>query len=117
MARKSRKRARGRSAPPGGSRDAGSTGSETSSLERGYARRREGDAAARAALRPLAPGERPTAVTVGAVAASVLAAANLVAVAFGWDGGTDADGAQALAGSLLVTGVLAIVAYGMWRAR
>jgi hypothetical protein len=84
---------------------------------RGYARGRAKDDAVRAYLRPLRPGERPTAVTVGAVAAGVLALANILAVILGWDGGTDADRGQALAGSLLVTGVLMVVAYGMWQAK
>ena len=85
---------------------------------RGYARSRVKDEAARAALRPLAPGERPTAVTVGAIAAGVLAAANLIAVIAGWDGAAGSDDrARAIAGSLLVTALLCVVAYGMWRAK
>jgi hypothetical protein len=85
---------------------------------RGYARSRAKDEEARAALKPLAPGERPTAVTVGAIVAGLLAAANLIAVIAGWDGaaGTD-DRARAIAGSLLVTGLLCVVAYGMWQAK
>ncbi len=82
-----------------------------------YERSRQKDEAARRALKPLAPGDRPTAVTVGAIAAGLLALANLVAVILGWDGGTDADAGQALAGSLLVTAVVCVVAVGMWRAR
>jgi hypothetical protein len=88
-------------------------------MERAYARSRARDDAARAALEPLAPGERPTAVTVGAIAAGVLALANVVALVAGWDtgpGSGDGDG-QAIAGSLLVTGVLCVVSYGMWKAR
>jgi hypothetical protein len=88
-------------------------------MERGYARGRARDEAARAALKPLAPGERPTAVTVGAIAAGALALANVVALVGGWDAGPgsgDGDG-QAIAGSLLVTAVLCVVAYGMWKAR
>ncbi len=85
---------------------------------RGYARGRAKDEAARAALEPLAPGERPTAVTVGALVALVLAAANLIAVVAGWNGGIDDDDrARAVAGSLLVTGLLLAVAWGMWKAR
>jgi hypothetical protein len=85
---------------------------------RGYARNRAKDEAARAALKPLAPGERPTAVTVGAIAAGVLAAANLIAVIAGWDGAAGSDDrARAIAGSLLVTGLLCVVAYGMWHAK
>jgi hypothetical protein len=82
-----------------------------------YERSRQKDEEARRALRPLAPGERPTAVTVGAIAAALLALANLIAVILGWDGGTDADAGQALAGSLLVTAVVCVVAVGMWQAK
>ncbi|HEY6780947.1 MAG TPA: hypothetical protein VI111_08340, partial [Thermoleophilaceae bacterium] len=54
-------------------------------FERRYARSRAKDDAARAALKPLAPGERPTAVTAGAIVAALLAVANLVALAFGYN--------------------------------
>jgi hypothetical protein len=85
---------------------------------RGYARSRAKNEAARAALKPLAPGERPTAVTVGAIVAALLAAANLIAVIAGWDGAAGSDDrARAIAGSLLVTGLLCVVAWGMWRAK
>ncbi len=85
---------------------------------RGYARGRAKDEAARAALEPLAPGERPSAVTVGAIVALALAAANLIAVIAGWNGAIDDDDrARAVAGSLLVTGLLCVVAWGMWKAR
>jgi hypothetical protein len=74
--------------------------------------------AARAALRPLRPGERPTAVTVGAYVAGALALANVVAVVVGWDGAAgEDDRARALAGSILVSGLLFVVAWGMWKAR
>lgn len=82
-----------------------------------YERGRQKDEEARRALKPLAPGERPTAVTVGAIVAGLIAVANLVAVILGWDGGTDADAGQALAGSLLVTAVVCVVAVGMWQAK
>jgi hypothetical protein len=85
---------------------------------RGDARSRAKDEAARAALKPVAPGERPTAVTVGAIVAALLAAANLIAVIAGWDGAAGSDDrARAIAGSLLVTGLLCVVAYGMWQAK
>jgi hypothetical protein len=84
----------------------------------GYARGRAKDEAARAALTPLRPGERPTAVTVGAIVAALLAAANLIAVIAGWDGAAgEDDRARALAGSILVTGLLCVVAWGMWQAK
>ena len=40
-------------------------------MERGYARSRARSDAAREALEPLAPGERPTAVTVAAIVAAI----------------------------------------------
>jgi hypothetical protein len=84
----------------------------------GYSRSRAKDEAARASLEPLAPGERPTAVTVGAIVAALLAVANLIAVVAGWDGAAgEDDRARALAGSLLVAGLLFVVAWGMWHAR
>ena len=74
--------------------------------------------AARAALEPLAPGERPTAVTVGAIVAVLCALANVVAVIAGWNGGVDEDDrARALAYTVLATGVLLVVAWGMWKSK
>jgi hypothetical protein len=88
------------------------------SPEPGYSRSRAKDEAARAALQPLAPGERPTAVTVGAIVAALLGFANLIAVVAGWDGAAgEDDRARALAGSILVAGLLFVVAWGMWHAR
>jgi hypothetical protein len=83
-----------------------------------YARARAKDDAARAALKPLRPGERPLAVTVGAVAAAVLALANLIALAFGYSPGEDTvSPGSDVTGSAITFVVLAVVAYGMWRAR
>ena len=80
---------------------------------RGYAASREKDEAARRALKPLAAGERPTAVTVGAVAAVVLAVANLVALVVAYD----PDEPNKVVGTAAATIVLGVVAVGMWRAR
>jgi hypothetical protein len=104
--------------PLSGGDSRGLTPDEPAPAPRGYARGRAKDEAARAELKPLAPGERPTAVTVGAIAAGLLAAANLIAVIAGWDGAAGSDDrARAIAGSLLVTGLLCVVAWGMWRAK
>jgi hypothetical protein len=82
-------------------------------MARGYSRSRAKDEAARAALEPLAPGERPTAVTVGAIVAAVAAAANLVALAIGYDPDKGRDTTATLIGAFL----LIVVAVGMWRAK
>ena len=82
-------------------------------MARGYARGRAKDDAARAALEPLRPGERPTAVTVGAVLAAVAAIANLIALVAGYDPGEPRKTYTTVAGLIL----LVVVAFGMWRAR
>ena len=85
---------------------------------RGYARSRERDEAARAALKPLRPGERPTAVTVGAIFAGLMAVANLVALGFGYNAAEDTlSPGSKLTGSILATGILGLMAWGMWKAR
>lgn len=84
----------------------------------GYSRSRARDEEARAALRPLRPGERPVAVTVGAVAATLLAIANLVALGFGYNAGEDTvSPGSDFTGSVLAALILGVVAYGMWRTR
>jgi hypothetical protein len=87
-------------------------------IGRGYTRSQARDNAARAALEPLRPGERPTAVTIGAVAAALLALANLVALAFGYNSAEDtlSPGSDAT-GSILAAVILLVVAYGMWKSR
>ena len=82
-------------------------------MGRGYARSRAKDDEARARLEPLAPGERPTAVTVGALVAVALATANVVAMIARYD----PDEARKTAGTLLVTAGLVVIAVGMWRAK
>jgi hypothetical protein len=57
-------------------------------------------------------------VTVGAVAAAVLALANLVALGFGYNAGEDTlrPGSN-VTGSIIAAALLSLVAYGMWQAR
>jgi hypothetical protein len=77
-------------------------------MARGYERARRKDDEARAALVPLEPGERPLAVTVGAVVAALGFVSNIVALALGPDN----------AGPLVVGALIAaLIAYGMWRVR
>jgi cation transport ATPase len=109
--RKRRKRRKPQARPPAAQASAPAE-------PRGYERSRARDEAARAALRPLRPGERPTAVTVGAIAASGLALANLIAAVLGYSPGQDsASPGSKLAGTLAATALLVVVAYGMWRTR
>jgi hypothetical protein len=80
---------------------------------RGYAASRKKDEEARAALRPLAQGERPTAVTVGALAAAALGLANLIALVVRYDSDEPNKTILSVMGIL----IMALVAWGMWRAR
>ncbi|MGI8749786.1 MAG: hypothetical protein ACR2J6_04435 [Thermoleophilaceae bacterium] len=82
-------------------------------MARGYARGRAKDEEARAALVPLAPGERPTAVTVAFVVALVAFLANLVALVLNFGDGNGRQSAYTIIGCVL----LAVMAAGMWRAR
>ena len=114
MGRRSRKarpgteRPRGEAAPP----EEAPAGEDR--MARGYARGRQRDEAVRANLRPLAPGERPLAVTIGALLALAVAIANLVLFLAGWEvQGQDPQ----LGGTLVVCAVFLLAAYGMWRVR
>jgi hypothetical protein len=83
-------------------------------MEAGYARAEERNREARQALEPLGEGERPLAVTIGAVLAALVAASIVAA----YLAGVEVDGerphlAQALAPALL----MGVMAWGMWRSR
>jgi hypothetical protein len=83
-------------------------------MEAGYAKAEVRNQATREALVPLAPGERPTVVTVSAILAGLVAASILIT----WAAGVKVNGSHpsitAALGPALITGVLA---WGMWRAR
>jgi hypothetical protein len=82
-------------------------------MARGYARGRAKDEEARASLVPLAPGERPTAVTVAFVVAVLAFVANLVALVLKLGDGDRQQITYTILGCLL----LALMAWGMWRVR
>jgi hypothetical protein len=102
---------RGGASRPG---DGHAPGERGERMARGYARGRERDAAVRAALQPLAPGERPRAVTFAAILAALLGAANLALLAAGWE---TEGGGQSVAGVLIFAGLMAAAAIGMWHCR
>ena len=70
------------------------------------------NAEARAELKPLAEGERPLPVTIGAVVAVVLVVVQLP-LYFAWDG----DERPSLPGFLLFTALMLLMAWGMWNVR
>jgi hypothetical protein len=82
-------------------------------MARGYARAEERNAAVRATLTPLAPGEHPPALKAAIAVALLLAIANLVAFALG----ADVPGSGSRAGGLIFVVVMLLAAWGMWRHR
>jgi hypothetical protein len=83
-------------------------------MARGYAKAEERNRETREALEPLAEGERPLVVTIGAAIAGLIA----VSIVVGYLAGVEVSGekpklAQVVAPALL----MGIMAWGMWRAR
>jgi hypothetical protein len=90
--------------------EAAAGGAET--MRRGYARAEERNAAVRADLQPLGPGERPAALTVAVALAAALALGNVIAYATG----LEVDGRRpGLAGVLFFALLMLSAAWGMWR--
>jgi steroid 5-alpha reductase family enzyme len=95
-------------------KERGASSTPRERMERGYAKAEERNQEAREALQPLAEGERPLVVTIGAVVAALIAAS----IVIGYLAGTEVNGekprfVQVLAPALL----MGIMAWGMWRAR
>lgn len=111
-----KRRKRGRARRPGRSSGTGAAvpPSARQSLERGYARARAKDEEARGKLVPLAEGERPTAVTFGALLALLLGLANLVLYLAGLKIAGKRPGPFGIG---VYSGLLLLTAWGMWRAR
>ena len=83
-------------------------------MRRSYARGEARNEAIRQSLEPLAPGERPGAVTVAAIVAVVLLVANVAL----WAAGVEVSGREPSAGSMVLQGVVLLVAaVGMWQAK
>jgi hypothetical protein len=100
-------------APPAAGAPDGAAEQPADRMARGYARGRAKDEEARAKLKPLAPGERPTAVTVGAIVSAIAALANIVSLALAYD----PDEVNKSFSTALGAGLLILIAVGMWRAR
>lgn len=75
------------------------------------ARTEQRNAEARATLEPLAAGERPGAVTVGAAVAAALGALVLI----GYATGARVGGEGSFAGALVLAAILFVAAGGMWK--
>jgi hypothetical protein len=83
-------------------------------MARGYAKAEERNRAARAALEPLAEGERPTVVTVAAVLSGLIAASIVVAYAAGIEVNGKTPELPQIVGP---AGIMGIMCWGMWHAR
>ena len=81
-------------------------------MSRGYARGRERDEMIREGLEPLAPGERPGAVTIAAIVALVFAIANVIAALAGAELSSEQSDPATV--SAVTTAILAVAAIGMW---
>ncbi len=76
------------------------------------------NAEARAGLKPLAAGERPGAVTVGAVVSAILAVIFTVSAVIAIVGGVEIDGREPTPGPLVViAAALWLMTYGLLKAR
>lgn len=83
-------------------------------MARGYARAERRNQEAREALVPLAEGERPTVVTIGAVLSGLVA----LSIVLGYAVGVEVDGERpGLAQVLAPTLIMGVMAWGMWQAR
>jgi hypothetical protein len=82
------------------------------SMARGYEKAEAKNAAVRAELEPLAPGERPLPVTIGAIVAVALVVIQLP-LYLTWNG----DRRPALSGFLIFVALMLAMAWGMWHAR
>lgn len=89
---------------------------ELTGAERYAAARERSEAknqAVREELEPLAPGERPRAVTVASIVAMLFAIGNLVALVLAGDS-SDGDEGRMLTQSILFFVILVVAAIGMW---
>jgi hypothetical protein len=83
-----------------------------SAMTRGYSRTEAKNQAVRESLVPLAPGERPLPVTIGAIVAVALVVVQIPLYLL-WDG----DQRPALPGFLFFMGLMLVMAWGMWTVR
>jgi hypothetical protein len=83
-------------------------------MERGYAKAEERNREAREALEPLAEGERPLVVTIGAVVAALV----VLSILAGYFAGADVNGDKPLLAQVLAPALLmGAMAWGLWHAR
>jgi hypothetical protein len=83
-------------------------------MARGYAKAEQRNQEAREALEPLAEGERPTVVTVGAIVAALIS----ISIVIGYATGVEVNGDQPRLPQVVAPAVImGMMAWGMWHAR
>jgi hypothetical protein len=83
-------------------------------MQAGYAKAEERNERIRQSLEPLAPGERPGAVTIAAVVAALLGVANIVLALIGVE--VD-DEETPIGGTIVFAALMFVAAGGMWKAK
>ena len=87
-------------------------------MQSGYAKAEEKNRRAREALVPLAEGERPTVITVGAVFCAVMAAIAWSSTGVALLTGAEVNGVRPNIAQLVLTGLItSALAWGLWRSR
>lgn len=80
----------------------------------GYAKAEERNQAAREALEPLAEGERPPVVTIGAIVSALIA----ISIVAGYAAGVEVRGEQPRLPQVIAPAVImGVMSWGMWHAR
>jgi len=83
-------------------------------MARGYAKAEQRNQEAREALKPLAEGERPTVVTIGAIVAALIS----ISIVIGYAAGVEVNGEQPKLPQVVAPAVImGVMAWGMWHAR
>lgn len=98
----------------GGAKAANGAAPRANPMTRGYAKAEQRNQEAREALEPLAEGERPTVVTIGAIVAALIS----ISVVIGYAAGVEVDGERAKLPQVVAPAVImGMMAWGMWHAR
>jgi hypothetical protein len=98
----------------GGAKPANRSAPKANPMARGYAKAEERNQEAREALQPLAEGERPTVVTIGAIVAALIS----ISIVIGYAAGVEVNGEQPKLPQVVAPAVImGVMAWGMWHAR
>ena len=98
----------------GGPKAANGSAPKPNPMARGYAKAEQRNQEAREALEPLAEGERPTVVTIGAIVAALIS----ISIVIGYAAGVEVNGEQPKLPQVVAPAVImGVMAWGMWHAR